>query len=626
MSAQSLPLPGDSIVDEEPELIPKGFYASKRSLTAVLSLQFLGAIGFTMVLPSLWPYLQSMGGDSMHLGLTVAAYSLGQFMASPVAGFLYNRLPSGVVFALLIALDACGNLAYALVRSVWTIIIARFVVGLAASSTAVCRAWSSDATHPASRLTVMSLVNVAQALAFIVGPSIGGLAGSNSEFQIRWKIFLFNAYTWPGYIAVFMDIVQVLLLIFLFRECIRVKEIKWSKKAAKKSKKARKEKASLKGEGEGRDPSENSPLLTASKLAVQQLAFNLQDSDKANGMQLDGDGVGTETDSARDIPLLTDAPPGSPMPQMHYPYESPPHLAALGDPTTPNGRHRSSQQINSPENDPHANALHRTKDWPAHRHLSNLSAPELENEGEGESPPLGVIEELIRKPFRTCKLLLLLVSFHVCIFVFAVFETIATPMMRDDFGLSVRDAGLMFSFAGIVALGGFVLLRLLSIFISERVLLPSGWVLLILSMGGFLRLLGELDLIRFTLALALLSATYPCVQILIFVIYSRVVGDSLQGVFMGVLTAAGSLARIFGPLYATGMWSLWGTTNLVFIGVALMMVAVLAFTIALVPWLPGKPPKMSSSEKEVEVSVPVANDADEQATHAHVVEGNDDVV
>ena len=50
-------------------------------------------VGFSIVLSTLWPYLQSLGGTKTFLGWIVSSYSLGQLIGSPVFGVWSNYRP-----------------------------------------------------------------------------------------------------------------------------------------------------------------------------------------------------------------------------------------------------------------------------------------------------------------------------------------------------------------------------------------------------------------------------------------------------------------------------------------------------------------------------------------------------
>lgn len=66
------------------------------------------SLGFTIILPSLWFYLKSLGGKENFLGYVVAAYSLGGFIGSPVFGYWSNMRTARepLVFSLVLAIGA----------------------------------------------------------------------------------------------------------------------------------------------------------------------------------------------------------------------------------------------------------------------------------------------------------------------------------------------------------------------------------------------------------------------------------------------------------------------------------------------------------------------------------------
>lgn len=56
----------------------------------------------------------------------------------------------------------------------------------------------------------------------------------------------------------------------------------------------------------------------------------------------------------------------------------------------------------------------------------------------------------------------------------------------------------------------------------------------------------------------LVSCGYPAVSLVLYILYAQMVGPGVQAVMMGFLTAAGSLARMTGPVFATNVYAAYG--------------------------------------------------------------------
>nr|XP_061810782.1 major facilitator superfamily domain-containing protein 8-like isoform X6 [Nerophis lumbriciformis] len=100
---------------------------------------FLSSVGFTIVITSLWPYLQKSddGADATFLGWVVAAYSVGQMAASPLFGLWSNRRPRREPLVCSIFINLSANIYYAYASlpatgNKYHILISRAFVGFGA--------------------------------------------------------------------------------------------------------------------------------------------------------------------------------------------------------------------------------------------------------------------------------------------------------------------------------------------------------------------------------------------------------------------------------------------------------------------------------------------------------------
>uniref|UniRef100_A0A674N946 Major facilitator superfamily domain containing 8 n=1 Tax=Takifugu rubripes TaxID=31033 RepID=A0A674N946_TAKRU len=86
-----------------------------RSIRVMYFTMFLSSVGFTIVITSLWPYLQliDVSADASFLGWVVAAYSLGQMIASPLFGLWSNHRPRKEPLVCSIIINLSANIYYA---------------------------------------------------------------------------------------------------------------------------------------------------------------------------------------------------------------------------------------------------------------------------------------------------------------------------------------------------------------------------------------------------------------------------------------------------------------------------------------------------------------------------------
>ncbi|XP_012890320.1 PREDICTED: major facilitator superfamily domain-containing protein 8 isoform X3 [Dipodomys ordii] len=207
------------------------------------------------------------------------------------------------------------------------------------------------------------------------------------------------------------------------------------------------------------------------------------------------------------------------------------------------------------------------------------------------------------------------VLFFVVLFIFALFETILTPLTMDMYGWTQEQAvlygGIILAALGVEAVVIFMGVKLLSKTIGERAALLGG---LTVVLAGFLILLpwgsqlpkvqwedlhnnsvpnttfGEtiiglwksaserqnepptgcpveqawclytpvIHLAQLLTSAGLLGIGYPACNVMSYTLYSKIIGPRPQGVYMGWLTASGSGARILGPVFISHVYTYLG--------------------------------------------------------------------
>lgn len=217
-------------------------------------------------------------------------------------------------------------------------------------------------------------------------------------------------------------------------------------------------------------------------------------------------------------------------------------------------------------------------------------------EGEGPGPP-GHIDHVavVASNFL----------FFVVLFIFALFETILTPLTMDMYAWTREQAVLydciILAVLGVEAVLVFLAVKFLSRKVGERAVLLGGlvaiWVGFFILMpwgtqfpriqwedlhngsipnATFQEAAGEqeptgcpvqqawclytpvIHLAQLLTAAALIGLGYPACNVMSYSLYSQVLGPEPQGVYMGWLTASGSGARVLGPVFISQVYSVWG--------------------------------------------------------------------
>lgn len=185
---------------------------------------FLACVSFSIVLPSLWPYLQRFEADENFLALVLAIYSIGEFLGSIVWGYVYNA--SSMKFSLYTCITAgfIGSLLYSfggyfLGWGKWLVFLGRFIQGLwTGGQQAIEQAYITECIDKDQNLDMIADLGASAVLGFVLGPVIGLIAGF---INFRIGAFYVDEYTANGYFQALFTIIMFLGTFFLFAEIPR---------------------------------------------------------------------------------------------------------------------------------------------------------------------------------------------------------------------------------------------------------------------------------------------------------------------------------------------------------------------------------------------------------------------
>ncbi|KAF6306665.1 major facilitator superfamily domain containing 8 [Rhinolophus ferrumequinum] len=181
IQAEQEPLIGDRTPgSREWEIIEtEEHYKSRwRSIRILYLTMFLSSVGFSIVIMSIWPYLQKIDqtADASFLGWVIASFSLGQMVASPIFGLWSNYRPRKEPLIVSILISVAANCLYAYVHvpashNKYYMLVARGLVGFGSGNVAVVRSYIAGATSLQERTNSMANTSACQALGFILGPA-----------------------------------------------------------------------------------------------------------------------------------------------------------------------------------------------------------------------------------------------------------------------------------------------------------------------------------------------------------------------------------------------------------------------------------------------------------------------
>uniref|UniRef100_A0A672NDJ5 Major facilitator superfamily (MFS) profile domain-containing protein n=1 Tax=Sinocyclocheilus grahami TaxID=75366 RepID=A0A672NDJ5_SINGR len=199
-----------------------------RSIRVMYFTMFLSSVGFTIVITSIWPYLKKIdeSADASFLGWVVAAYSLGQMVASPLFGLWSNHRPRREPLICSIFINVSANIYYAYVylppsHKTIHMLLARTFVGIGAGNVAVVRSYVAGATSLKERTSAMANMSACQALGFILGPALQAALSFIGETGVSVNVIQLqvNMYTAPALLAACLGIINILLHLVINLKC-----------------------------------------------------------------------------------------------------------------------------------------------------------------------------------------------------------------------------------------------------------------------------------------------------------------------------------------------------------------------------------------------------------------------
>ena len=182
---------------------------SNKRLIPIFIVVFVDLLGFSLILPLLPYYAESFQASPQVIGYLVAAYSLCQFLASPILGELSDRFGRRPLLIYSQAGSCAGFIllgaALHLPHPLFWLFVARIIDGLSGGNLTIAQAYISDITKPEERARSYGLIGVAFGLGFLVGPAMGG-------FLSRF------GYDVPAYAAACMSFGSIMATTFLLPE------------------------------------------------------------------------------------------------------------------------------------------------------------------------------------------------------------------------------------------------------------------------------------------------------------------------------------------------------------------------------------------------------------------------
>ena len=209
--------------------VETGTLTDRVSMFPILLVNFIGTLGYSIILPFLVVLVIKLGGNQLIYGIMGATYSFFQLIGAPILGKWSDRygrkkilllsqvgtfLAWGLfIIALLIPnttlfnIDSSISGAFVLTIPLLVLFMARALDGITGGNVSVANAYLADVTTDKDRKSNFGKMAASGNLGFIIGPALAGLLGATILGELL-----------PVAIAMLISLVAIFVIAFLMRE------------------------------------------------------------------------------------------------------------------------------------------------------------------------------------------------------------------------------------------------------------------------------------------------------------------------------------------------------------------------------------------------------------------------
>ncbi|MDF2233517.1 MFS transporter [Albimonas sp. CAU 1670] len=161
-----------------PSLAPAG--APRRGIAFAVGVVAVDAMGIGLVMPAIPELLAGIAGLSAAEaapwgGWMTFAYAAAMFLCGPLLGDLSDRFGRRPVLLAALGMLALDYLIAAAAQSLWLLVFARALAGMAGATHATAAAYVADVTTPERRAAAFGWIGGGFGVGFVAGPALGGL-------------------------------------------------------------------------------------------------------------------------------------------------------------------------------------------------------------------------------------------------------------------------------------------------------------------------------------------------------------------------------------------------------------------------------------------------------------------
>mmetsp|Transcript_43361 Transcript_43361/g.92836 ORF Transcript_43361/g.92836 Transcript_43361/m.92836 type:complete len:460 (-) Transcript_43361:213-1592(-) len=193
-----------------------------RSLYPVYFCSLVVPIDEAVVLPSLFDYIRSLGGDAQSYGNIQVAFYVCRIIAMPVVGLLVGRLRSGLLLTILLTVGTLASLLYTfapILGGVSMVLISRAMLGLASSASVAILSYVAEQV-PREEQTKAYSINFALERAGVpLAPALTVLFVHLPVIETSW--ITLDKYTYAGVMMFILNLALLLNMQLLIEPPLR---------------------------------------------------------------------------------------------------------------------------------------------------------------------------------------------------------------------------------------------------------------------------------------------------------------------------------------------------------------------------------------------------------------------
>ncbi|MBK3495383.1 MFS transporter [Viridibacillus sp. YIM B01967] len=155
--------------------------SNKLALILLMFNMFISMSSVGLIIPVMPSYLKLFGAAGQVLGFLIAIIAFAQFLFSPIAGNLSDRIGRKKLIVFGLFVNGIAQIAFGLSTELWMLFVCRFLTGVgSAFIVPPIMAYVADITTNEERGKAMGQIGAAISLGFMIGPGIGGFLSNVS--------------------------------------------------------------------------------------------------------------------------------------------------------------------------------------------------------------------------------------------------------------------------------------------------------------------------------------------------------------------------------------------------------------------------------------------------------------